>query len=91
MKKYSEIIKKGHAHKHDLSNSIRLLEEAIEKINSAKEEISKLDDVDIKDLEEGWNLIDKYYGNVVRGEIYKRKKKLYIPNVSANFPKKGDS
>jgi hypothetical protein len=91
MKKYSTIIKEGHTYKYDLSNSIRLLEEAMEKINSAKEEISKLDDADIDDLEEGWNLIDKYYGNVVRGEIYKRKKKLYIPNVSATFPKKGDS
>ena len=61
------------------------------KSKDLSKEISKLEDADIDDLEEGWNLIDKYYGNVVRGEIYKRKKKLYIPNVSAIFPKKGDS
>jgi len=90
MKKYSEI-KEGHTYKYDLSNSKKLLEEAIEKIKAVKEEFSKIDDVDLAELEEGWNLIDKYYGNVVRGEIFKRKNKRYIPNTSAVFPRKGDS
>jgi hypothetical protein len=90
MKKYSQI-KEGHTYKYDLSNSKKLLEEAIERINLVKEEFSKLEDVDLEELEEGWNLIDKYYGNVVRGEIFKRKKKRYIPNTSAVFPRKGDS
>lgn len=91
MKKYSQI-KEGHTYKYDLSNSKRLLEEAIERINMVKEEFTKLDDdIDLQELEEGWNLIDKYYGNVVRGEIFKRKKKRYIPNTSAVFPTKGDS
>lgn len=45
-----------------------------------------------KDLEEGWNLIDKNHSNVVRTENYKRRKvNQYIPNTSAIFPKKGDS
>jgi hypothetical protein len=45
-----------------------------------------------KDLEEGWNLTDKNYMNVVRSENYKRRKvDQYIPNTSAIFPKKGDS
>jgi hypothetical protein len=90
MKKYSQI-KEGHTYKYDLSNSKKLLEEAMEKINMVKEEFSKLDDIDLRELEEGWNLIDKYYGNVVRGEIFKRNKKRYIPNTSAVFPRKGDS
>lgn len=90
MKKYSEI-KEGHTYKYDLSNSKKLLEEAIEKIKAVKEEFSKLEDVDLGELEEGWNLIDKYYGNVVRGEIFKRKNKRYIANTSAVFPRKGDS
>jgi hypothetical protein len=90
MKKYSQI-KEGHIYKYDLSNSKKLLEEAIERINMVKEEFSKLDDVDLDELEEGWNLIDKYYGNVVRGEIFKKNKKRYIPNTSAVFPRKGDS
>jgi hypothetical protein len=90
LKKYSQI-KEGHTQGYDLSNSKKLLEEAIERINMVKEEFSKLDDVDLQELEEGWNLIDKYYGNVVRGEIFKRKKKRYIPNTSAVFPRKGDS
>ncbi len=77
--------------KYDLSNTKKLLEEAIDKIKMAKEEFSKMEDIDLEDLEEGWNLIDKYYGNVVRGEIFKRKNKKYIPNVSAVFPRKGDS
>ena len=90
MKKYSQI-KEGHIYKYDLSNSKKLLEEAIERINMVKEEFSKLDDVDLDELEEGWNLIDKYYGNVVRGEIFKKNKKRYIPNTSSVFPRKGDS
>ena len=90
MKKYTEI-KEGHTYKYDLSNSKKLLEEAIEKINMVKEEFSKLEDVDLQELEEGWNLIDKYYGNVVRGEIFKRKKKKYIANTSAILPIKGDT
>ena len=90
MKKYSQI-KEGHTYKYDLSNSKKLLEEAMEKINMVKEEFSKLDDIDLQELEEGWNLIDKYYGNGVRGEIFKRNKKRYIPNTSAVFPRKGDS
>jgi hypothetical protein len=89
MKKYSHI--KENNTRYDLSNSKRLLEEAMDKIMSVKEEFSKMDGIDIDELEEGWNLIDKYYGNVVRGEIYKKKKKGYIPNTSAVFPKKGDS
>ncbi|NBU97886.1 MAG: hypothetical protein EBS19_06705 [Spirochaetia bacterium] len=90
MKKYSQI-KEGHTYEYDLSNSKKLLEEAIERINMVKEEFSKLEYIDLSGLEEGWNLIDKYYGNVVRGEIFKRKKKRYIPNTSAFFPRKGDS
>jgi hypothetical protein len=90
MRKYSKI-KEGHMSKYDLSNTKKLLEEAIDKIKMAKEEFSKMEDIDLEDLEEGWNLIDKYYGNVVRGEIFKRKNKKYIPNVSAVFPRKGDS
>jgi hypothetical protein len=89
MKKYSHI--KDNSNKYDLSNSKRLLEEAMDKIRSVREEFSKMEDIDIDELEEGWNLIDKYYGNIVRGEIYKKKKKVYIPNTSAVFPKKGDS
>lgn len=81
----------GHTHKYDLSNSKKLLEEAIDKLNTVKKEFSKIDDIDLQELEEAWNLIDKYYGNVVRGEIFKRKKKKYIPNTSAVFPIKGDS
>lgn len=91
MKKYTQI-KEGHTNKYDLSNSKKLLEEAMDKIKMVREEFSKMDDIDIDQLEEGWNLIDKYYGNVVRGEIFKRKKKGgYIPNTSAVFPIKGDS
>ncbi len=90
MKKYSQIAE-GHVKKYDLSNSKKLLEEAIEKINAVRDEFSKMEDIDLGELEEGWNLIDKYYGNVVRGEIFKRNKKKYIPNTSAVFPIKGDS
>jgi hypothetical protein len=90
MQKYSEI-EKGHTLKYDLSNSKKILEEAISKIRQVIDEYSKLENTDITDLEEGWNLIDKYYGNVVRGEIFKRKNNKYIPNTSATFPKKGDS
>jgi len=50
-----------------------------------------MSDIDLTELEEGWNLIDRYYGNAVRGEIFKRKNNKYIPNTSAVFPKKGDS
>jgi hypothetical protein len=91
MKKYTDIIKKGHTPKYDLSNSRRLLEDAIKNINLVREEFSKMEDIDFSELEEGWNLIDKYYGNIVRGEIFKRKGKKYIPNTSAIVPKKGDS
>ena len=89
MKKYSEI-KEGHTYKYDLSNSKKLLEEAIEKIKAVKEEFSKIDDVDLAELEEGWNLIDRYYGNITRGEIFKKRKKdQYIPNTSAKIPERG--
>lgn len=80
---------KGHTIKYDLSNSLKLLEEAIQCINTVKEELSK-EEIDTTDLEEGWNLIDKYYGNVTRGELYKRKKKIYIPNTSIILPNKGN-
>ena len=90
MRRYSDI-KDNHKNKYDLSNTKKLLEDAIEKINMAREEFSRMEDIDIQDLEEGWNLIDKYYGNVVRGEIFKTKNKKYIPNISATFPRKGDS
>ena len=50
MKKYSQI-KEGHTYKYDLSNSKKLLEEAMEKINMVKEEFSKLDDIDLQELE----------------------------------------
>jgi len=90
MKKYSDI-EMGHAKEYDLYNSKKLLKEAIERIKVVREEFSKIDDIDTHELEEGWNLIDKYYENVVRGEIFKRKKKKYIPNTSATFPRKGDS
>jgi len=90
MKKYSEI--RENSNPYDFSNSKKLLEEAMERLKSVKDEFSRMSDVDIQELEEGWNLIDKYYGNVVRGEIFKRKKnKGYIPNTSAVFPRKGDS
>jgi hypothetical protein len=89
MKKFSEIME-GHTSKYDLSNSKRLLEEAMEKINMVREEFSKMEDADIADLEEGWNLIDKYYGNVTRGEIFKRNKNnKYIPNTSAKITDRG--
>jgi hypothetical protein len=89
MKRFSEIME-GHTSKYDLSNSKRLLEEAMEKINMVREEFSKLEDADMADLEEGWNLIDKYYGNVTRGEIFKKRKKdQYIPNTSAKIPDRG--
>jgi hypothetical protein len=89
MKKFSEI-KEGHTSKYDLSNSKRLLEEARDRINSVREEFSAMDDADVTELEEAWNLIDKYYGNVVRGEIFKRRKKnQYIPNTSAKIPERG--
>ena len=91
MKKYTDIFKEGHTPKYDLSNRRRLLEDAIKNINLVREEFSKMDDIDLSELEEGWNLIDKYYGNIVRGEIFKRKGKKYIPNTSAIVPKKGDS
>jgi hypothetical protein len=91
MRKYTDIIKKGHTSKYDLSNSMKLLEDAIKNINLVREEFSKIEDIDLGELEEGWNLIDRYYGNAVRGEIFKRKNKKYIPNTSAVFPKKGDS
>jgi hypothetical protein len=89
MKKFSEI-KEGHTSKYDLSNSKRLLEEARDRINSVREEFSAMEDTDVTELEEAWNLIDKYYGNVVRGEIFKRRKKnQYIPNTSARIPERG--
>jgi hypothetical protein len=89
MKKFSEI-KEGHTSKYDLSNSKRLLEEARDRINSVREEFSAMEDADVTELEEAWNLIDKYYGNVVRGEIFKRRKKnQYIPNTSARIPERG--
>ena len=89
MKKFSEI-KEGHTSKYDLSNSKRLLEEARDRINSVREEFSAMEDTDVTELEEAWNLIDKYYGNVVRGEIFKRgKKNQYIPNTSAKIPERG--
>jgi len=90
MKKYSQI-KESLDAKHDFSSSKKLLEEAMERILKVKEEFSKMGDIDMDELEEGWNLIDKYYGNVLRGEIYKRKNKKYMPNISAVFPRKGDS
>lgn len=81
----------GHTSKYDLSNSRRLLEEAMEKLKTAREELNCIEDADTEDLEEGWNLIDRYYGNIVRGEIFKRTKKRVIPNTSAIIYKKGDS
>jgi hypothetical protein len=89
MKKFSKIME-GHTSRYDLSNSKRLLEEAMEKINMVREEFSKLEDADMTELEEGWNLIDRYYGNVTRGEIFKKRKKdQYIPNTSAKIPERG--
>jgi hypothetical protein len=90
MKKFSQIME-GHTSKYDLSNSMRLLEDAIKNINLVREEFSKMEDADITELEEAWNIIDRYYGNVVRGEIFKRKNNTYIPNTSAIVAKKGDS
>jgi hypothetical protein len=91
MRKYTDISKKGHTKKYDLSNNMKLLEDAIKNLKTVREEFSKIDDIDLTELEEGWNLIDRYYGNAVRGEIFKRKNNKYIPNTSAVFPKKGDS
>lgn len=89
MKKFSEIME-GHTSKYDLSNSKRLLEEAMERINMVREEFSKMEDADITELEEGWNLIDRYYGNLTKGQIFKRNKKnQYIPNTSAKIPERG--
>lgn len=80
----------GHTSKYDLSNSKRLLEEAMERINMVREEFSKLEDADMTELEEGWNLIDRYYGNLTKGQIFKRNKKnQYIPNTSAKIPDRG--
>lgn len=80
----------GHTSKYDLSNSKRLLEEAMEKINMVREEFSKMEDADMTELEEGWNLIDRYYGNVTRGEIFKKRKKdQYIPNTSVKITDRG--
>lgn len=80
----------GHTSKYDLSNSKRLLEEAMERINMVREEFSKMEDADITELEEGWNLIDRYYGNLTKGQIFKRNKKnQYIPNTSAKIPERG--
>ena len=42
----------GHTSRYDLSNSKRLLEEAMEKINMVREEFSKLEDADMTELEE---------------------------------------
>ena len=81
----------GHTSKYDLSNSRRLLEDAIKNINLVREEFSKIEDADITELEEAWNLMDRYYNNVVRGEIFKRKNNTYIPNISAIVAKKGGS
>jgi hypothetical protein len=89
MKKFSQIME-GHTSKYDLSNSKRLLEEAMERINMVREEFSKLEDADMTELEEGWNLIDRYYGNLTKGQIFKRNKKnQYIPNTSAKIPDRG--
>jgi hypothetical protein len=89
MKKFREIME-GHTSRYDLSNSKRLLEEAMERINMVREEFSKMEDADMTELEEGWNLIDRYYGNVTRGEIFKkRKKNQHIPNTSAKIPERG--
>ena len=80
----------GHTSKYDLSNSMRLLEDAIKNINLVREEFSKMEDADITELEEAWNIIDRYYGNVTRGEIFKKRKKdQYIPNTSAKIPERG--
>lgn len=80
----------GHTSKYDLSNSKRLLEEAMEKINMVREEFSKMEDADMTELEEGWNLIDRYYVNVTRGEIFKKRKKdQYIPNTSVKITDRG--
>lgn len=81
----------GHTSKYDLSNSRRLLKDAIKNINLVRKEFSKIEDADITELEEAWNLMDRYYNNVVRGEIFKRKNNTYIPNISAIVAKKGDS
>jgi len=90
MKKFSKILE-GHTKKYDLSNSKRLLEEARDRIDSVRKEFSSFEDADTTELEEAWNLIDKYHGNVVRGEIFKRRKKdQYIPNTSAIVPNKGN-
>lgn len=94
MKKYTDIAKEGHKLNYDLSNSFILLEEAIDKINEFKEKV-KDSKIDTKDLEEGWQLIDRYFGNLVRKTNYKnrnkRNKDEYIPNTSANVPDKGDN
>jgi hypothetical protein len=91
MKKISQILK-GHTQTYDLSFSIKLLEEVMDRIKKVRDEMSSKEGLDVKDLEEGWNLIDKYYGNMVRGEIYRRTdKNKFIPNISAQFPKKGDT
>jgi hypothetical protein len=91
MKKYTDIKKDIEIKGSDIYDSIRSLGNAISSIKTIKEELSKINDIDLTELEEGWNLIDRYYGNAVRGEIFKRKNKKYIPNTSAVFPKKGDS
>ena len=69
MKKFSQIME-GHTSKYDLSNSKRLLEEAMERINMVREEFSKLEDADIDDLEEDKEEEEEY------------KNKIKIPPIS---------
>jgi hypothetical protein len=61
MKKISEILK-GRTQKYDLSDKMRELRDALDKISKIKKELSSLKNIDCEDLIEGWNLIDRYYG-----------------------------
>ena len=81
MKKISKILE-GHTQKYDLSHTMKELKEALEKINKIKEELSSLDGMNCEDLVEGWNLIDRYYGNITRSKRYEDCDSGIIPNTS---------
>ena len=85
MKKLSKILE-GHTHKYDLSHSIKDLKEALEKISRIKEDLSSLDGMNTAELEEGWNLIDRYYGNITRSKNYVHDEEgVYAPNTSVKI------
>ena len=87
MRKISKILE-GHTKKYDLSHTIGELKEAMDKINRIKEELSSIEDLDCQDLIEGWNLIDRYYGNITRSKRYSDCDSGIIPNTSVEIIEK---